>query len=309
MRTEELTFNGEDGKEIFYYKWSDEKIKNSRGVVQIAHGMAEHAGRYSRFASSLVKAGYKVYANDHRGHGRTAGKIEEMGFFAEKNGWMKVVADMHKLTLVIKKEQLDKPVFLLGHSMGSLLSRSYISRFGDEIRGVILSGTAGNPGVMGKVGKLLARWEVLRKGKKGRSPLMNRLSFGSFNSSFQPVRTDLDWLSRDRKEVDKYIKDPYCGRIFTAGFFQDLMYGMEEVNDQKCVKKIPRKLPVYFLSGEKDPVGNNTKGVRQVYQRFKNAGIIDVTCKFYPDARHEILNELNREEVVRDIIVWLEKYC
>jgi alpha-beta hydrolase superfamily lysophospholipase len=266
--------------------------------------MAEHAGRYERFAGALTKAGYAVYANDHRGHWKTAGTQEEVGYFADENGWEKVVEDMHTLTGIIKKECPKKPFFLFGHSMGSYLSRHYSMLYANELSGLILEGTGGDPGALGKIGLFIAKMDAKIHGKKAKSEIMNKLSFGAF----KPNRTNYDWLSRDNAEVDKYINDPWCGAVFTAGFFCDLLGGIGYINKKENIAKIPKNLPIYIFSGAKDPVGGNTKGVSQVYNTLKDAGIGDVTLKFYKDARHETLNEINREEVFNDVIAWLNKH-
>jgi alpha-beta hydrolase superfamily lysophospholipase len=279
-----------------------------KGVVQIAHGMAEHAARYERFAGALTKAGYTVYANDHRGHGKTAVSLQEAGYFADENGWGKVVEDMHTLTGIIKNEYPNKPFFLFGHSMGSFLSRHYSMLYASQLSGLILSGTGGDPGVMGKIGLFIAKMDAKMHGKKAKSEIMNKLSFGAFNGAFKPNRTDYDWLSRDNAEVDKYINDPWCGAIFTAGFFCDMLRGIGYINKKENIAKIPVNLPIYIFSGAKDPVGANAKGVTQVYKALKDAGIVDVSLKFYEDGRHESLNEINREEVFKDVIAWLDKH-
>ena len=309
MRFEDFTFKTRDGAEIAALKWLPEKSAKPKAAVQISHGMAEHSARYGRFAAALVEAGYAVYANDHRGHGKTAGDLENVGFFAAENGWSRVVEDMRQLTDIMKKEQPDTPVFLFGHSMGSILSRSYIFSHGRDIKGVILSGTSGDPGLLGKIGMLITRWEIKRNGEKHRSPLLTKLSFGNFNNSFKPNRTDFDWLSRDEAEVDKYIADPYCGGMFTAGFFLDLLTGVNEANDPGKLRSVPGDLPIFILSGEKDPVGKDAKGVMQVCRACRNAGVKDVTYKFYEGGRHEMLNETNWEEVHSDVIKWLDDHC
>ncbi len=306
MKAKTFTLKGADGAKVFVYSW----LPDGKPVaaVQIAHGMAEHAARYERFAGALTGAGYAVYANDHRGHGKTAGSLEAVGWIAEKNGWDLVVDDMHRLTETIKKENPGIPVFLFGHSMGSFLSRNYIPRWGTEIKGVILSGTGGNPGLLGKVGVLVAKIEKALKGGKAKSPLMTSLSFGAFNKPFAPNRTDFDWLSRDNAEVDKYVADPYCGDVFSSGFWVDFLSGLGTLYRSDYMPKVPRSLPIYLFSGEKDPVGNDTKGVKEVYDAFKKAGITDVTMKIYPNGRHEMLNETNRDEVFKDVIGWLKKH-
>lgn len=308
MESKTDTFQANDGVKIFYYQWLPEKKQAIKAVVQIAHGMAEHSKRYSRFAEALTKQGFAVYANDHRGHGQTAGSLENVGYFADEDGWNRVVEDMRTLTERIKKNHPNVPVFLFGHSMGSFLSRHYIFLYGNDINGVILSGTGGNPGVLGKIGHLIAKNESKKRGKKFRSPKLKKLSFGKFNDAFKPNRTDFDWLSRDDSEVDKYVNDPYCGGDFTAGFYEDLLSGISTINDPKNIKKVPKDLPVYLFSGEKDPVGNKTKGVKQVVKAYQNAGIKDVSYKIYEGGRHEMLNEINREEVFEDVISWISSH-
>jgi len=264
--------------------------------------------RYERFADNLNKAGYAVYANDHRGHGQTAGSLDNVGYFADEKGWEKVVGDMHTLTRIIKKENLNKPFFLFGHSMGSFLSRHYSMLYDKELSGLILSGTGGDPGVIGKIGLFIAKMDAKIRGKKAKSEIMNKLSFGAFNNAFKPNRTEYDWLSRDDAEVDKYINDPWCGAVFTAGFFCDMLDGIGYINKKENIAKISKNLPIYIFSGAKDPVGAKTKGVTQIYNSLKKAGISDVTLKFYEDGRHEMLNEINREEVFHDIIEWLDRH-
>ncbi|KUG22554.1 lysophospholipase [hydrocarbon metagenome] len=308
MKSETFTFKTSDGTNIFTYKWMPDDASSVRGIVQIAHGMAEHAARYERFAGALTQGGYAVYANDHRGHGKTAGSQEDIGFFADENGWGKVIEDMHTLTGIIQKECPGKPVVLFGHSMGSFLSRHYSMHYADDLSGLVLSGTGGDPGVIGKIGLFIAKMDAKLKGKKAKSEIMNKLSFGNFNSAFKPNRTDYDWLSRDSAEVDKYIKDPWCGAVFTAGFFCDMLEGIGYINKKENIAKISKKLPIYIFSGAKDPVGANTKGVSQVYNAFKKVNIEDVEVKFYKDGRHEMLNEINSDEVFKDVIAWLDKH-
>lgn len=308
MSCTEFSFLTDDGVTIFCKKWEDESQGTAKGIVQIAHGMAEHIERYDVFAKSLTREGYIVYGNDHRGHGKTGTEGNLFGFFAEENGFDKVVADMLQLTNIIKKNHPNAPIFLFGHSMGSFLSRRYIQTHGEQLAGVILSGTGGDPGLIGKIGIGVAKLESRRKGKKSQSPLMNKLTFGSYNKAFGSTRTEFDWLTRDDKEVDKYIQDPLCGGIFTAGFFYDLVSGVAKVNNDSANKNILPELPMYFVAGDKDPVGNFSKGVLQAADMYKQIGIKDVTVQLYENSRHEILNELNKEEVFQDVMNWLDKH-
>jgi len=309
MKREEISIKGNDGKEIFTYKWTPDDASKTKAVVQIAHGMAEHAGRYERFAEFLTGKGYAVYANDHRGHGKTAGSLDDVGYFADENGWGLVVDDMKNITDVIKKDFAGLPVFLMGHSMGSFITRTYVFKYPKEIDAFIISGTAGNPGLPGAAGQTVARLIAAVKGKKSKSPFLDKLSFGSFNGAFKPNRTTFDWLSRDNAEVDKYINDPYCGDVFSAGFFYDLLGGIRSIFKKENLEKISKDLPIYIFSGANDPVGNNGKGIIEVAELYKKTGIKDVSYKLYEGARHETLNETNREEVFNDIAEWINSHC
>jgi alpha-beta hydrolase superfamily lysophospholipase len=295
-----------DGHDVFVNKWYDENEK-PRAILQLSHGMAEHIKRYREFAHSLVSKGIFVYGNDHRGHGRTGEKAGLLGFFAEDNGFERAVWDLKEINAFIHKQYPDTPVFIMGHSMGSFLVRRFVQRFQGLVDGVIISGTGGNPGIMGKVGKRLAKSQIRKIGNRTESPLMNNLTFGSYNKRFSNSETEYDWLTRDRNEVQKYIEDPYCGYIATAGFYYDLLSGLNIIHRNNEVNKIEKDLPFFFFSGDQDPVGNNTKGVLAVIQQYKKHGIEKIDYTFYKEGRHEMLNETNRDEVIENIINWLEK--
>lgn len=303
MTKNDFSYEAKDGTTIYAQSWSTST--EPKAIVQIAHGMAEHIDRYDEFARELVKNDFSVYGNDHRGHGKTAGTKENLGYFADEDGFSMVVEDMHQLTLKIREVYPTAPIILFGHSMGSFLARKYIQVYGGELTGVILSGTGGDPGFLGKMGLLLAKNEAKRKGAKTPSPLLDKLAFGNFNKPFKPARSDFDWLSRDQEAVEKYIQDPLCGNISSAGFFQDLFEGLMSIHKPAEIRKTPKDLPIFLLSGSKDPVGNNSKGVLQVYQSYLQAGIKDITYKLYEDGRHEMLNEINKHEVYEDIINWI----
>jgi len=308
VRSDDFKFLTEDKIEIFTYRWLPDEDKEVRAAVQIVHGMAEHAGRYGEFADFLADNGFAVYADDHRGHGKTAGSLENIGFFAEENGWNLVVNDEIELTRIIRQENPGIPVFLLGHSMGTFIIRDYIFTQSDSVDGVILSGTSCDPGVMANLGKMIAKWQIKQNGFKAKSPLLDKLSFGKFNSYFKPNRTPFDWLSTNDENVDRYIADPYCGSVFSAGFFYDLIIGVKKVNLFENIEKISSSLPIFLISGEKDPVGNFTKGVLKVFNDYEKAKLNDVSYKFYTGFRHEILKETNRLEVYNDIAGWLNKH-
>ncbi|NUO35691.1 MAG: alpha/beta hydrolase [Dermatophilaceae bacterium] len=308
MQSSTFTLTTPDGTEVFVNRWLPDGP--ARAVVQIAHGLAEHSSRYARFAQRLTDHGYAVYGSDHRGHGQTSGESSgKRGFFNEKNGWQTVIDDLHAVTDKAREEQPGLPVFLLGHSMGSFISRGYAAQYGSELTGLVLSGTAGGAGALGKVGIFLASTQARLRGHAHTSGLMNTLTFGQYNSAFKPTRTQFDWLSRDPEEVDKYVNDPDCGFVFSAGGFADLLRGLETVNSDRSASRIPKGLPVHLVSGDKDPVGGKDgKGVRTVADQLRRLGVQDVTLTLWPDARHEILNETNRDQVETEIVEWLDAH-
>jgi len=303
MQSSTFTLTTPDGTEVFVNRWlPDGEVK---GVVQISHGMAEHSSRYARFAERLTGRGYAVYASDHRGHGRTAGT---RGAFAADEGWQTVVGDLRAVTDRAREEHPGLPVFLVGHSMGSFLARSYAAEHGAGLAGLVLSGTAGSAGPLGNVGVLVATAQARIRGHEHASGLMNSLTFGQYNAAFKPTRTEFDWLSRDPAEVDKYVADPDCGFVFTAGGFVDVLKGLAAVNTDRVASRIPKDLPVHLAAGSMDPVGNQGKGVEEVAEQLRRVGVADVTVTMWPGARHEILNETNRDEVETEIADWIEAH-
>lgn len=307
MISKSFEFQTEDGMNVFVYYWNPDDGVKAKGVVQIAHGMAETAVRYERFAKVLTNNGYIVYANDHRGHGKTAGNLENVGYLAEKDGSDFLVKDMQQLSTMIRNDNPRLPLFLFGHSMGSFATQRYMMLYGKGLKGVILSGSNGKQVLLHRVGLWVSKREVKKNGRKAKSDKMNQLSFGSFNKYFIPNRTEFDWLSRDNDEVDKYIADPYCGGIFTAGFFYDFMKLIKIIEKEKNIALVPKNVPIFLFSGEKDPVGNYGKGVTKLFNTYKKQGIKNITMKLYPEGRHESLNEINRDEVMMDVVNWLDK--
>ncbi|MBN2049716.1 MAG: lysophospholipase [Spirochaetales bacterium] len=306
MKEHSFTFSSRDGLELHALRWVPSGLLRTRGVVQLVHGMAEHKERYKGFAEFLTGEGFAVYIHDVRGHGMSAGGVENQGFFAEKDGWIEAVEDLRILGALIREEQKDIPFFLFGHSMGSLMARTFAMKYKDDLAGLILSGTSAGKGALEDVGLLIAALQTAFKGPKHPSKLHHNLTFGAFNKPFEPGRTAFDWLTRDEKTVDAYIADPYCGAVFTCSFYRDLITGVKFIAKPEHIEEIRKDLPILLVSGEQDPVGDNTEGVKKVAQGFKAAGIGDVTMKFYHGARHEILNETNRDEVYRDIAEWMK---
>jgi alpha-beta hydrolase superfamily lysophospholipase len=212
------------------------------------------------------------------------------------------------VTGLAQDENPGLPLFLLGHSMGSFLARSYVIEDSGALAGLVLSGTGGDPGLLGKAGLLLAKAEARVRGRRHVSPLLDKLTFGQYNAAFKPNRTPFDWLSRDEAEVDAYMADTMCGKTFTSGFFVDLVGAQPTINDRRKVARVRRDLPILLLSGEKCQVGANGRGPREVAEQYRSVGVTDVTCTLYPGARHEIFNETNRDEVTADLIRWLDAH-
>lgn len=304
--TEQFSLTGRDGHPLRAYSWLPEDKESIRGIVQIAHGLAEHALRYGRLAQALNENGFAVYANDHRGHGKTAELPEDLGFFANQDGWSLLIHDMYLLHQHAAEAHPGQPLFLLGHSMGSFLSQEFIAEYGSKLKGAVLSASVDSAGPIRPVGVAVAKVERWRLGSKGRSPLLHAMSFGDYNKPFAPTRTEYDWLSRDPAEVDKYVEDPLCGQPSTTQLWIDLLEGLGRISSTTMRKKVPKDLPLYLLTGTQDPVTQNGKGLERLAKAYRSAGVKDVTVKQYPNARHECFNETNREEVTADLITWLD---
>lgn len=308
MRSDTFPFKADDGKSLHVYRHlPDEAAGAPRAVVHISHGMAEHAGRYARLAEALTGAGFVVYANDHRGHGRTVDSPDDLGFFASSGGFLRLVRDLEELMAHEGRQHPGLPLLLLGHSMGSYFCQELALRGVVPLRALALSGTSGKPSPLAQAGRVLARVERRRLGERGRSPLLTRLSFGDFNRKFAPNRTDFDWLSRDPAEVDKYVADPLCGFPVTTALWVDVLDGTAAIADPARQARLPRDLPIYLFAGARDPVGEDGRSVTRLAEAYRAAGLRRVTLRLYPEARHEVLNERNRDEVVRELLAWLDE--
>ena len=314
MKSSTFTFTDQDGIKIFVYKWEPDTAP--KAVVQFIHGMAEHAKRYAQVAEALCNAGYICYANDIRGHGMTAGDLTEATLEGNAgvlgpNGWRGVVNDVYELSKIVKKENPSVPLFLIGHSWGAMIVQDYIQEWGNEIKGCILSGTTGKVrALVLKAGKMIVKNEIKKLGPTAPSEKMHDMNFKSYNHDWQQEEgaTGFEWLSRDKAEVQKYIDDPWCGFITPATFWLESINGSKKIYDEKNEQKIPKDLPIHFISGALCPVGNKTKGVMAMINRLKKLGIKEVTYKFYQDTRHELFHEINREEVFKDVINWLDSH-
>ena len=278
-----------------------------RAVVQIAHGIAEHIDRYRPFMEFLADNGFVAAGNDHLGHGKSIRVPEEQGFFAEKDGWWRVVDDMDKLHDIMSNEYPELPYVLFGHSMGSFLTRTYLIKHPDKYDGVILSGTGHQSPALVLGGNAAASVMAKLNGAMGDGAKLDSLAFGSYLSKIENPRTKFDWLSRDTEQVDKYIADPLCGFVGKIGLYRDMMQGIKFITDKKNIAQMNKEKPVYFMSGDGDPVGDYGKGVVRAYKAFCDAGLHDVFMRLYPGGRHEMLNETNKEQVYQDILNWLNE--
>jgi len=291
-----------DGLVLQGYEWLPPDPGQCRAVVVIAHGMAEHAARYARFAAALNAAGFAVYAFDHRGHGHTARSVAELGHMADRDGWNRAVTDLAAACSLAQQRHPGKPLLLFGHSMGSFMAQQMLYQHGGLLAGCVLCASSGKPPPVAALGRLVARIERLRRGGRGISPLIQSLSFDAFNKRFQPARTEFDWLSRDAAEVDKYVADPFCGFPITVQSWIDFLDALSEMARPENQNRIPKGLPVFVIAGRHDPVSGGGKGLQQLLEAYAAAGMTRVESRFYPEARHELLNETNRDDVTADII-------
>jgi alpha-beta hydrolase superfamily lysophospholipase len=294
-----------DGLDLCVRRWLPTAAP--KAVVQIAHGMAEHGARYARLAAALTKAGYAVYVHDHRGHGHTAKMPEQLGFFGEQDGWRKCMDDLLLLNRKIAADHPGVPVVLLGHSMGSTMAQQFMGEHGDSLAGVILSGPNGQPPAIARLGRILARMERLRLGARGHSPTLHNMTFAAFNKRFAPARTEFDWLSRDTAEVDKYVADPLCGFPVSVQLWVELLDAWAAVSHPSWCRRIPKTLPVVVIAGECDPVSNGARQIEPMISAYKAAGFERLEHRIYSEARHELFNETNRDEVTNDLIAWLDR--
>lgn len=304
-------------KQEFYYPSKDGRTKihaiewipegEVTAVLQICHGMVEYIDRYDEFARFLNENGYYVVGHDHLGHGQSVVSEDNLGFFHESKGNACVIGDIHYLRKFIQKKYPDVPYFMLGHSMGSFLLRQYIGLYGNGIAGAIVMGTGSKSDFILAVGKLVCRISAFVKGWEYRSNLVNSMAFGGFNKKFAHETTGSNWLSRNPVNAQNYAKDPLCNFVFTVNAYYQMFCGIQAVNRQERNEKVPKTLPIFFVAGKEDPVGNFGKSVENIYKNYKSCGIQDVSIKLYEKDRHEILNEVDRRIVFEDLLRWMEK--
>ncbi|AEF81671.1 alpha/beta hydrolase family protein [Leadbettera azotonutricia ZAS-9] len=314
----------DDGVRLFTRRW-ETAANGPKAVLHIVHGMSEHSLRYERLAKRLAAEGIEVWAADMRGYGGTAanksndpGKGGLQGHCADKDSFNRVTQDVDIINRAILKERPGVPLFLMGHSWGSFISQNYIETLGGKYPGVadavrlsgcMLSGTRGPAGAVLVFGLPFMSLLAILKGSRNGSKLARTLADGSYNKPFRPNRTNFDWLSRDEKEVDAYVDDPLCGNLCSTGFYRDLMRLLKRIHRPEALQGIRQDLPVYVFSGSSDPVGEMGKSPTVLVNLYRALGIKDLEFVLYPDARHETLNETNREEVTESLLSWLLRHC
>ncbi len=303
---QEIYYPSKDGKNTIHACiWRPEgEIK---GIIQLIHGMAEYAARYSPFAEFLTDAGYLVCAEDHAGHGLSVKSADDLGYFNDANDYEIVLQDIRTLNLRVREENPDKPYFVLGHSMGSFFCRNYIARYGGELNGAVIMGT----GFKGKLTLAAAlsfvAGDAKKHGWRNRSRTVKKLAFGTYNKKFGGGKGGNDWLSKNPENVRAYEEDGLCGFDFTNGGYRVLFSVIKAACSAETISAVPENLPVFFVAGAEDPVGDYGKGVKKAAAKFKRAGVKDVEVKLYEDMRHEILNDDCKDEVYADLLAFFDK--
>lgn len=303
---EHIYYLSEDKKtNIHAVKWlPDGKPK---GVVQIIHGMCEYAERYAPFAEFLSARGYIVCAEDHAGHGKSAATKDELGWFNEKHSLDTVIADIRTLHQMMKAEAARLPYFVMGHSMGSFFCRKYISMYGTELAGAIIMGTGFKGAPLMNTALVMTRLNATFKGWRNRSKFIKSLAFGSYNKRFKSENNALSWLSVNTDNTESYKANEFCNFDFTNNGYFVLFSAIKSACSKRTVASVPKNLPVYFVAGSCDPVGDFGKGVIKAYEKFKKSGIAKVDITLYDNARHEILNDICKEQTYADLLNFLNK--
>lgn len=306
MQTKEIYFTSNDGKSrIHAVEWVPEN--RPKAILQLVHGMAEHIERYGEFATFMAEHGYLVVGDNHLGHGKSVPENGQKGYFCDGDAASVLVRDEHKLHEVVEGEYPGIPYFILGHSMGSFITRNYLTEYGHEVQGAVIMGTGMQSRTLLGLSKTLAKAEKLFKGDRHVSTFIDKLAFGGYYKKIPGHTMKNEWLTSNLDAVQKYNDDPDCGFTFTVNGFSTLFELIWRLHDEERLGRIPRNLPMLFVSGADDPVGNYGKGVKQAVRTVQKAGVRDVTMKLYPGGRHEILNDREHEEVYEDVLSFYEE--
>ena len=306
MVRNEFTFLSADGHtNIHAVEWLPEG--GVQAVLEISHGVAEYILRYEPFAEYLTARGFAVVGHDHLGHGASVAEGAPRLYFGPKGSWDWVVADLYTRRCLAGERFPGVPYFLLGHSMGSFLARTYLIRYPGTVDGAVIMGTGHMPPAVVSAGRLFVGREIRRVGETHPSDAVTKLSFGTYNRAFAPSRTAFDWISASQANVDAYLSDPLCGENPSIGLFREMLSGIRFITRPENMRKMNANTPVLFISGAMDPVGEFGRGVRRACRGFQKAGMRHVSMKLYPELRHEILNEDCRETVYEDIFQWLAR--
>lgn len=281
-------------------------IKDTKAIIHIAHGMVEHANRYSRFANELCKSGYAVYSHDIRGHGQTEAKDAPQGVLAKSNGFQVILKDQNDVMKLIKERHPNKLIVCFGHSLGSIINLNFAIRYPEMVNGLACWNSGIETGILPRASRIILSIESFFRDPNLPSLIAWKLSFGAWNAKFKPNRTDFDWLSQDKNEVDLYVKDPLCGFEASISMWRDILDGVFFAGNKKNLRKLEKKLPVHIVGGGSDPCTNNGKDMKQLAIKLKNNGLTDVKCTILEATRHESLNEINRVNTTKEFIDWLD---
>lgn len=308
MVKEEFYYDSRDGKsKLHAVRYTPDNENHIRCIIQIVHGMAEYVERYEEFARFMTDRGFVVVGEDHLGHGKSVGENGKYGYFCEQDPATVVVRDVHWLKKAAAARYPDIPYVIMGHSMGSFITRNYLCHYGTGIDGAVIMGTGMQPQAVLVLSKMVAAVLARIFGPEKEGKLLDKLAFGSYNRLIADPRTPFDWLSRDGERVKQYLNDPMCGFVFTVNGFQTLFELISRLYQPDDLERMPKKLPVFLLSGDADPVGDYGKGVKRAYKSLRSAGLEDIRIKLYEGGRHELLNETNRQDVMQDIYNWIGK--
>jgi alpha-beta hydrolase superfamily lysophospholipase len=302
---ERESYQSSSGSKINLYSFLP--MGEVRAIIHITHGMAEHALRYSRFASKLANASYAVFAHDYRGHGFTEANDAPQGVFGKSDGFSLVLEDQNEVISLIKERLPNKPIICFGHSLGSIINLNFALKYPNQANALACWNSGIETGLLPQISRKILALEALIRNPKLPSLFAWKLSFGAWNAKFKPNRTEFDWLSQDEEEVDLYVEDPLCGFDVSISMWRDILDGVFYAGNKKNLRTLPKELPVHIIGGSQDPCTNNGRDMEKLAVKLQNNGLSDVTCKILEYTRHESLNEINRDQTTALFISWLQE--